>query len=256
MKTVLITGASSGIGKELAWVFAEKNYRPILVARRKSMLEIVAQDIKESFFIDAIVISLDLAKSDSAEKLMEIIDNQNLNIDVLVNNAGFGDYGDFYQTNTVKMESMMNLNMLTLTKLSRIISAKMVEQGFGQILNIASTAAFQAVPSFAVYAATKAYVLHFSEAIAHELKPLGIHVTTICPGPTHSEFQEKAGMQNSDKLFDTAPLAFLVAEFAFEAMMKRKTLAIYGSKNQFLTFMLRFSPRKLNTMIAAKMMKD
>jgi hypothetical protein len=256
MKTVLITGASSGIGKELAFVFAEHKYRPVLVARRKSMLNLVAENIKKEFFIDAVVIGLDLSKPDSAEELMETIRKHNLYIDVLVNNAGFGDFATFYKGDIARMESMINLNMLTLTKLSRLVAPQMVENSFGHILNIASTAAFQAVPNFAVYAATKAYVLNFSEALAHELKPLGVHVTTVCPGATQSEFQEKAKMDHSDKMFEGAPMSFMVAEFAFEAMMNRKTLAIYGSKNRFLTFMLRFSPRKLAVKVAAKMMKD
>ncbi len=256
MKTVLITGASSGIGRELAWVFAEKKYRPVLVARRKSMLEDLANDLRTSFFIDPIVIVLDLSKPDSAEKLMEIIAKENLYIDVLVNNAGFGDFGDFHLQDISRIESMMTLNMLTLTKLSRLIAPKMLENKFGHILNISSTAAFQPIPNFAVYAATKAYVLNFSEAFAHELKPLGVHVTTVCPGATQSEFQDSAGMSKASKLFANAPLSFMVAEFAFEAMMKRKTLAIYGSKNRFLTFMQRFSPRKMTIKIAAKMMKN
>lgn len=256
MKTVLITGASSGIGRELAMIFAEKNYRPILVARRKSMLDSIAEDIKASYFVDSLVIPLDLSLPDSAEKLMGIIEKEELYIDVLVNNAGLGDFGEFHLENINKIESMMTLNMLTLTKLSRLISPQMVKNEFGHILNIASTAAFQPVPNFAVYAATKSYVLNFSEALAFELKPFGVYVTAICPGATQSEFQESAGMGNSDKMFSKAPLSFMVAEFAFEAMMKKKTVAIYGSKNRFLTFMQRFSPRKMVISVAAKMMKD
>lgn len=253
MKTVLITGASSGIGRELAMVFAEKQYRPILVARRQSLLDILAQDIKETYFIDSVVIVMDLAKPESADELMAAIAKQDLYIDVLVNNAGFGDFSDFRNADIAKLEKMINLNMLTLTKLSALVAPQMVKNNFGHILNIASTAAFQPVPNMAVYAASKAYVMHFSEAIAYELKPLGVHVTTVCPGATQSEFQEKANMNES--LFAKAPLSFMIAEFAFEAMMKRKTLVIYGAKNRFLTFMQRFSPRKMIIHIAAKMMK-
>ncbi|MCD6092230.1 MAG: SDR family oxidoreductase [Bacteroidales bacterium] len=256
MKTVLITGASSGIGSELAVIFAEQKYQPIIVARRKSMLDLVAQEISSRFAIDPFIISLDLSKPDSAECLMDHIEKENLHVDILVNNAGFGDFGDFHQEDIGKMERMMTLNMLTLTKLSRLIAPKMIENGFGHIINIASTAAFQPVPNFAVYAATKAYVMQFSEAIAYELKPLGVHVTTVCPGATRSEFQERSGMGKFDKVFRKAPMSFFVAKFAFEAMLKKKTLAIYGSNNRFLTFMQRFSPRKLTIKVAAKMMKD
>ena len=256
MKTVLITGASNGIGKEIALLFAEKKYRPILVARRLPFLKDVAEDIKENYFIDPVIIPLDLSKADSAEKLVNTLEKENIHIDILVNNAGFGDFSSFHQEDIVRIENMMNLNMLTLTKLCRLLAPSMVEKGFGHILNIASTAAFQPVPNFAVYAATKAYVLNFSEALSHELKPLGVFVTTVCPGATQSEFQEKALMHNSDKIFVNAPMSFEVAEFAFEAMMKRKTVAIYGSRNIFMTFMQRFTPRKLVINIAAKMMKD
>jgi short-subunit dehydrogenase len=255
MKTVLITGASSGIGREMAQIFAEHQYRPVLVSRRKGMLDIVAEDIKRSTFIDSVVIPIDLSKPQSADELVEILRKKDIYIDVLVNNAGFGDFSAFQNASLSKMEDMINLNMLTLTKLCRLLAPDMVANGFGHIVNIASTAAFQPIPNFAVYAATKAYVLNFSEALAFELKPLGVHVTTICPGATKSEFQETAGMQDSHQMFLNAPLSYMVAEFAFEAMMKRKRVAIYGSKNRFLTFMQRFSPRKLVIRMAGKMTK-
>jgi len=252
MKTVLITGASSGIGKELALVFAERNYRPVLVARRKQLLENLAQEIKTSFFIDALIIPLDLAQTDSAEKLMEIIEQKDIEVNVLVNNAGFGDFGPFQEEDMGRIQDMILLNMLTLTKLSRLIAPKIVRSGFGHIVNIASSAAFQPVPNFAVYAATKAYVLQFSEAIAYELKSKGVYVTTICPGATQTEFQEQSGMNS--KMFRKAPMAFLLAEFTYRAMMKKKTVAIYGASNRFLAFMIRFSPRRLATSMAGKMM--
>lgn len=255
MKTALITGASSGIGRDIALVLAEKNYRPILVARRKTMLDMIADEIKTSFDVDPIVIDMSLSKQDSAEKLFEKVQKENIHIDILVNNAGIGDFGEFSNEVMTKIESMMTLNMLTLTKLSRLFAPLMIEKGFGHIVNIASTAAFQPVPNFAVYAATKAYVLQFSEAIAYELKPFGVYVTAVCPGATRSEFQDSAGMEKNEQLFSRAPLAFEVADFAYEAMIKKKTVAIYGSKNRFLNFMQRFSPRKMTTSVAAKMIK-
>ncbi len=255
MKTALITGASSGIGREIALVLAENNYRPILVARRETLLDMIADEIKTNYNLDPIVIPMSLSKKDSAERLFERIQKENIHIDILVNNAGIGDYGAFSLEEISKIEIMMTLNMLTLTKLSRLFAPLMIEKGFGHILNIASTAAFQPVPNFAVYAATKAYVLQFSEAIAYELKPFGVYVTAVCPGATRSEFQDTAGMEDNKKLFSRAPLAFLVADFAYEAMIKKKTIAIYGSKNRFLSFMQRFSPRKITTKVAASMMK-
>ncbi|HAG17013.1 MAG TPA: short-chain dehydrogenase [Bacteroidales bacterium] len=254
MKTVLITGASSGIGKELAWVFAEHHYLPILVARRANLLNYLAEDIQKSFSIEPVIIVLDLAKQNSAEQLSEIIEQKKLSIDVLVNNAGFGDYSAFCKQSISRIESMMMLNMITLTKLCRLIAPQIALQGEGNILNIASTAAFQGIPNFAVYAATKAYVLSFSEAIAYELKPLNIHVTTVCPGATQSGFQEEAGM--NENFFNEAPSSMLVAEFAFKAMQQNKTMVIYGAQNSFLNFMQRFVPRKLITKAAAKMLRS
>ncbi len=251
MKTVLITGASSGIGRELAHTFAKNNYNLILTARRKERLEDIKKDIEKTLSVSVQVIQLDLAASGSAELLYK--KTNGIRVDILINNAGVGVYGDFKEIDMEKEEKMLILNIITLTKLTRLFAGDMIKAGQGNIVNIASTAAFQAVPLMASYSASKAYVLNFSEAIAHELKKYNITVTTICPGATRTEFADVASMNKS--IFKNAPTAKELAEFTYKEMAKGKTIAIHSLKNRIMTFGTRFSPRKLNTAIAARIMK-
>ncbi len=252
MKTVLITGASSGIGKELAYVYAENNYNLILVARRKDNLEAIKNDMEQKHKIATTIFDMDLSKTNSAEQLYQKVNEQNLKVDVLINNAGFGVYGEFKDTDMEWEESMLILNMITLTKLCKLFVKDMVKMGSGNIVNIASTGAFQGVPALSTYAATKAYVLHFSEAIAYELKADNVGVTAICPGPTKSEFADAADM--SKKPFSKAPSSRELAEFTFSAMKKEKVNAIHGFMNNLMVLSARITPRKIVTAVAAKMM--
>ena len=253
MKTVLITGASSGIGKELAYVYAENNYNLVLAARRIDKLTKIKKDIETRHPVSAEVIEIDLSKLNSAEKLYEKVKNKKITVDVLINNAGFGMNGSFEEIDINREESMLVLNMVTLTKLTRLFAKDMKEAGGGHSVNISSMAAFQAVPRFAAYSATKAYVLSFSEAIAYELKDDNVKVTAICPGATQSEFAEVAGF--SGGAFSNMPTSRDLAEFTFKAMKTGKTTAIHGFKNRILVFSLRLTPRNLVTKIAAKMME-
>ena len=253
MKTTLITGASSGIGKELAYVYAEKKFNLILVARRKERLQEIKTDIKKKHNVSVDIIGLDLSKLDSPEQLYGKVNDKGLKVDVLINNAGYGVYGPFIGTEMEKETGMLLLNMVTLTKLTKLFAADFVKNGKGHIINIASTAAFQAVPTMATYAATKAYVLSFSEAIAHELKNQNVKVTAICPGATQSEFAQVADI-GDPAMFNKAPTSRELAEFTYKSMIKGKTTAIHGAKNSFLVFATRLSPRKVVTAIAAKMM--
>lgn len=250
-KTALITGASSGIGMELAYVYARNGYDLILTARRKERLEKIRNDIKKQYTVSVTIIESDLSETDSAENLYKKTAGNR--VDVLINNAGVGVYGDFKNIDTEKEEKMLVLNILTLTKLTRLFAKDMIKFGDGNIVNIASTAAFQAVPRMASYAASKAYVLNFSEAIANELKKFNIKVTAICPGATKSEFADTAKMNK--KIFKDAPTAKELAEYTYKAMKKGKVTAIHGIKNSIMTFGLRLSPRKLNTTIAARIME-
>ncbi len=252
MKTTLITGASSGIGKELAHVYAENNFNLILVARRKERLQEVKTDIEKKHSVSVEILDMDLSKLDSAENLYGKITAKSLKVDVLINNAGYGVSGPFMETGTEKETGMLVLNMITLTKLSKLYANLFLKNNGGHIINIASTAAFQPIPTIATYAATKAYVLSFSEAIAYELKNTNVKVTAICPGATQSEFAQAADM-GDPSMFNKAPTSRELAEFTYKAMKKGKTTAIHGAKNRFLTFTTRLSPRKVVTAIAAKM---
>jgi len=251
-KTALIAGASSGIGKETAYVYAQHQYDLILVARRIKNLSNIKQDIEKKYAVNVQVITMDLAVLDAAEDLFKKVKNKN--IDVLINNAGFGLYGDFLQEDLKKEEQMLILNIITLTKLTRLFAEKMVQNNGGNIVNIASTAAFQPVPTLATYSATKSYVLNFSEAIAFELKPKNVFVTAICPGATNSEFGKMAGFEENSKFFKGIPSSRELANFIYKTMKKNRTSAIHGLKNKFIAFSGRFAPRKVTTYIAHKIM--
>lgn len=251
--TVLITGASSGIGKELAYVYAENNYDLVLVARRKENLEKIKKEIIEQAKVNVEIVSMDLAELKSAEQLHKMIREKNIRPDVIINNAGFGIYGDFIDAELSQDEGMVLLNMMALTKLTKLFALDMKKRGGGHIVNIASTGAFQPVPGIAIYAATKAYVLSFSEAIAYELKKHNIFVTAICPGPTKTEFAKVAKMSNNP--FEKAPTARELAEFTYKSMIQRKTCAIQGLKNKTLTLFAKILPKKLILRVAEKIMQ-
>ena len=253
MKTVLITGASSGIGRELAFIFAKNNYNIVLVARRAKNLDEIKELVNADYNVDVHSISMDLSQLQSANQLLEKLISKGLKIDVLINNAGFGINASFEEMDLESEEQMIVLNILTLTKLTRLLGKSMTEQKKGHIINIASTAAFQAVPSFSSYAATKAYVLSFSEAIEYELSPFGVNVTTICPGATQSEFA--AVSKAKAKMFAKAPSSNELAQFIFNAYKNNKGTTTHGLMNSIMVFGLRFTPRKIATKIAAMIMK-
>jgi len=255
MKTVLITGASSGIGKETAFEYAKNNYDLVLVARRFEKLSIIKKEIEDKYQKAVTIISMDLSRLDSAEDLFEEIQESKLKIDVLINNAGFGIYGDLVSNDPEKLEEMLVLNMITLSKLTQFFAKEMAKNGGGHIINLASTAAFQPIPGLAAYSATKAYVMNFSDAVAYELKDKNVKVTTISPGATQSEFGATAGFEENTDFFDKMPTSKDLAHFIYKAMTENKTNAIHGLKNAILANTNRFAPRKMSTAIAAKMMK-
>jgi len=248
-QTALITGASSGIGLAFTQVLAREKYNLILVARSEDKLNEIKQDLISKHDINAVVLSHDLTKTEEIQQLFEQIKQQNLTVDVLVNNAGYGDYGEFADSDWEKLQGMILLNVLALTHLSRLFLPNMIERGQGQILNVASTAAFQAGPMMGVYFATKAYVLSLSEAIAAETEGTGIQITALCPGPTQSNFGEVAGMDKVPGMGnitnDKFPTAHEVAEYGYQCLQKGKVVAVHGILNKFLTFTPRLMPRKL-----------
>jgi short-subunit dehydrogenase len=254
-KVALITGASSGIGMELARVHASKGNNLVLVARRKSKLDELKKELEHQFKISVYVIAKDLSEQNSAQDVYDELKQQDIQIEYLVNNAGFGDYGMFYEADWVKESHMINLNIFTLTNFCKLFLKDMVANGSGKIMNVASTAAFQPGPSMAVYFATKAYVLSFSEAIGNEVLDMGITVTALCPGATESGFMAAASLEKS-KLFKGKNIATSkeVAEFGYAAMMKGKAVAVHGILNSFLTNMIKFAPRSLVVKVTRKML--
>ena len=249
-KTVLITGASSGIGKDLADVYSKNGFNLILVARRIDNLESIKSDLENKYKNKVGNIQLDLSQNNSADDLFAKVEAKNINVDILINNAGYGINGKFKDIDIENETNMLMLNIVTLSRLTKLFANKMLENNGGTIINISSTAAFQAVPTFAAYAASKAYVLNFTEALAQEYKNTNVNFTAICPGATKSEFMDTANVSNVK--FFNMPTSYEVAEYTYKSAKNNKTIAIHGFVNNLLIFFLRFSPRKLNTNLAAK----
>jgi short-subunit dehydrogenase len=246
MATALITGASNGIGLELAKVHASKGGNLVLVARNKAKLDELKVELERQYKITVYTIGKDLSLPHAAQQVYDEIKSQQIQIDYLVNNAGFGDFGMFVETDWNKELSMINLNITTLTHFTKLYVRDMVKRGSGKILNVASTAAFQSGPTMAVYYATKAYVLSFSEALDNEVSNKGVSVTTLCPGPTESGFQAAAAMEESNLVKGKKlPSSREVAEYGYASMMKGKTVAIHGMMNYLMANSVRFLPRAL-----------
>lgn len=251
MSFALITGASSGIGWELAHVFAEKEKDLILVARTESKLIELKNQLEKKHGIRAEVRTCDLSKPEGPLNLFR--QTQGLEVNVLVNNAGFGALGEFAQADLLKQKEMIQVNISALTELTHYYLPQ-IQKKKGKILNVASTAAFQPGPMMAVYFATKAYVLSFSEALFEELKPSGVTVTALCPGPTESGFANTAQMEDV-ALFKKMPLPSSreVAEFGYKAMMRGKPVAIHGTVNKLMASSLRFVPRAVPRQLVKKL---
>ncbi len=254
MKTVLITGASSGIGKEFAYLFAQDHYHLILVARNELALNELAKECKEKYNVYTTVIPHDLSIPNSGISLVKKVKLLDLTVNALVNNAGFGDYGDFAHSNLKKGIDMLQLNVVNLTELALIYSKEMVKRNEGEILNVASTAAFQPLPKMGIYAASKSYVLHLTEAMHFELKNTNIHVTALCPGATKTGFEDAAKMSNSNLFKHRVMDARTVARTGYNALKNNQMYVIPGLKNLFLAFITDMTPfRKLKVFIAGKM---
>jgi len=245
-KTALITGASSGIGKELSYIFAQYKTNLVIVARNIDALHQIASDIKQKYGVDVAIIPSDLGKPDAALDVYNKVKALNISVDYIVNNAGFGDFGHFADTSWEKEHEMIEVNITALTQMTKLFVRDMVTKGGGKIMNLASTAAFQPGPLMAVYYATKAYVLSFSEAIANELKDQNITVTALCPGATESGFEKASNMEGS-RLFNMRklPSSAEVALFGYNAMMRGQAVAIQGLINKIMVGVVPFSPRKI-----------
>lgn len=256
MKTALVTGASSGIGRELAKLLAADGLDLVLVARRTDRLEDLARELSVAHGVMARVLAKDFTSPSSPKEIVQELERDRLEVDVLVNCAGFGIYGRFWETEIERQMEVLQVNLVALTELTGRLLPGMVSRGRGRILNLASTAAFQPGPYMAVYYATKAFVLSFSEAIAAEVSGTGVTVTALCPGPTVTEFQEAAGIE--DTWLFRGPLvmdARSVAKAGWAAAKRGKRVIVPGLGNKILKETVRFSPRRLVMAVAARIQK-
>lgn len=255
--TVLITGASSGIGRELAKLFAVNHHDLVLVARSEGALNTLAEELTADNDVNCMVVAADLSDPDSVDVVWQMVEEAGLHIGTLVNCAGFGLFGPFHQTALETELQMIQLNVTALTEFTKRALPGMLASKQGRILNVASTAAFQPGPLMAVYYATKAYVLSFSEAIAEELSGTGVTVTTLCPGPTETGFQSAArlggsGLVKGKKL----PSAMHVALAGFRGLMRGKRIVVPGLANKIGVQAVRLTSRRMATRIVHRMQQE
>ncbi len=253
---VLVTGASSGIGADLARVFAREGHDLVLVARSSDRLEALARELREAFGAAARVVPADLSVPGAAGGLRDRLARDGIGIDVLVNNAGFGLRGPFGAIDPARQLEMIQVNLVALTELTRLLVPEMVRRGKGRILNVASTAAFQPGPLMAVYCATKAYVLSFSEALAEELRSSGVTVTCLAPGATETGFGEIAGVAGT-RLFRSGTMTSrAVAETAYAATKRGAALVVPGCRNRILSASVRFVPISTAARVARRLLEN
>jgi short-subunit dehydrogenase len=254
--TALITGGSGGIGYELAKLFAKDHHNLVLVARSGPKLAQVADELQRRFGITVKPVALDLAEPAAPQLLFDQLQRESVAVDILVNNAGYGKLGDFAEVPLEESLGQIQLNLAALTHLSRLFLGPMLERRSGKILNVASTAGFQPGPRMAVYYASKAYVISFSEALANELAGKGITVTCLCPGATTTDFANRAGNDKSRLFKQFRPMdAKTVALKGYRGLVAGKTLVIPGLKNWLVIQSLRISPRKTVTAVSRWLME-
>ena len=247
----LITGASGGIGYELAKLFANDHHNLVLVARNRPRLAQVTDELQRQFGITVRTFALDLTEPTAAQSLFGQLQSEGIAVDILVNNAGYGRYGEFADVPLQESLGQIQLNVAALTELTKLFLGPMLERRAGKIMNVASTAGFQPGPLMAVYYATKAYVISFSEAMANELADNGITVTCLCPGATETGFAGRAGNDASRLFKKLRPMeAKTVARAGYRALLKGKTLVIPGLRNWLVAESIRVSPRKMATAIS------
>jgi len=255
--TALITGASGGIGYELAKLFANDHHNLVLVARNGPRLTQIADELQRQFGVSVKTVTLDLEASAAPQGLFDQLQREGIAVDILVNNAGYGKLGEFAEVPVEENLGQIQLNVTALTFLTRLFLGPMLERGSGRIMNVASTAGFQPGPLMAVYYATKAYVISFSEALANELAGKGVTVTCLCPGATDTGFASRAGNDKSRLFKQLGPMdAKRVALKGYRGLMAGRTLVIPGLKNWLLAESLRISPRKLVTAISRRLMDE
>lgn len=250
MSTVLITGASGGIGYEFAKLFARDHFDLVLVARSADKLSQIATELAFRG-VKVKTMAVDLSDASAPKIIKDELQRHNIAIDILINNAGFGAYGGFYEMEESEVLGQIDLNIRALTELTRLLLPAMIARGNGKIMNVASIAGFQPGPFMAVYYATKAYVISFSEAIANELRGSGVTVTCFCPGATDTGFARRARVEHARIFKQYRPMRTeKVALDGYRSLMKGKTLAISGVHNWLIAQSVRFAPRKAVTAVS------
>lgn len=251
-ETVLVTGASSGIGREMAHCFARDGADCVLLARSEEALHDLADTLTSRYDIEAHVLPADLSVPGIAADIESILQERGLSVDVLVNNAGFGARGAFAELGEQRQIDMIRVNVTALTHLTRRLLPGMLERGRGGVLNVASTASFQPGPNMSVYYATKAYVLSFSEGLTEEVAGSGVTVTCLAPGPTRTSFTENADVEESNLFQWRAPMTpEAVSRAGYDAFRAERTLVVPGWPNKIGAFMIRFTPRPLARKVTA-----
>jgi short-subunit dehydrogenase len=248
----LITGASAGIGLAFAEQLASAGSNLVLTARRTDRLQQLAASLSARNSVQVEVFGADLTRPEAPDQIYEFTKSKNIEIELLINNAGFGAFGNNHEVPPQRLSDMIQVNCSAVVQLTRLFVPPMVERKHGDVLIVASTAAFQPVPFIAAYAATKAFDLIFAEGIAEELRPLGVRVCALCPGSTNTEFQQVAGQP--DRLFRVAETAAKVARVGLEGLARGKTVVISGGMNRLMIESERFATRRLIAKMAGKMM--
>ena len=245
-KTALVTGASGGLGLSFVNIFAREGYDVVLVARSERRLAEIKSEIEQKYGVTAHVIPCDLTAEGGATDVHRATKELCIDVDVLVNNAGFGDFGEFYKSDLEKQINMIDLNCSALVRLCHLYLPEMVKRGSGNILNVDSIASFQPGPLMSVYYATKAFVLSFSQALYRELKGTGVKVTALCPGPIRTNFDAAAELGESG-LFKNLKVwsPDVVAEFGYKNMKRGRAVCVCGFVNKLIVFANRFAPRAL-----------
>jgi short-subunit dehydrogenase len=244
-KWALITGASSGLGVEFADLLAAQKVNLVLAARRQEPMEKLASNLRRKYGVDVLVEAIDLASPGAAGRLKSGLDARSVTIDILLNNAGYGLHGDFLETPIERTVDMIQLDITAVTELTHLFGRDMATRRSGHILLVASLLAFQAVPSYAAYAATKAYVLALGEALHDELRPHGVVVTTLCPGHTATGFDEAAGATASVLLRLLTMKPRPVAASGIRALLQGKAMVVAGLSNKMAAFSNRLTPRSM-----------
>lgn len=252
---VLITGATAGIGYELAKIYANDGYNLVLIARNSEKLEKVKTELNLIYNVSIHTLSIDLSKDNACEDILSYVNKKHLTVDVLINNAGIGSFGYFKELDIAKEVQQINVNIKALTELTRLFLPVMINNESGSILNVASTAAFCAGPKMATYYATKAFVLSFTEAIYEEIKGSNIKVSCLCPGAVKTEFLDKAGIKKKEFAKKNMMSAKQVAKVAYRDFKKGKLIIVPGINNKIVIAFNKLIPRSLSRKVILLMNK-